>query len=202
MATPDSFLILAVRFKRRNFGWLKDKLFPAKEPVGSQPGEGRASTRALKIIGDLLAAMRSGVYTGNVWGTVLDASASVSTGSIVCAQATAAGKTLTFTYGGLTVVLTEGATGVNGFARGASNTTMAVALAACINAHPILGGLFLATNPIAGTVGLASKLPTPILTDIAMTTNDAVAFVLTQITGGNEGVAKIFIQQFWVNRNR
>jgi hypothetical protein len=200
MATADSVLILAIKFRRRNSLWLKDKLFPATV-VGSQPAEGRATRRAFKMIGDLLGGMAAGVYTGNVWASVLDASGSPSLGSIVCAQATAAGKTLTFTYGGLTVVITEGATGPNGFARGATNITMAANLAACLNAHPILGGLMVANSPGTATVNLAGKLP-KLLTDVAMSTNDAVAFVLTQFTGGNEGVARIFPQQFWANRNR
>jgi hypothetical protein len=202
MPTPDSFLLLSVKFKRRNSQWLKDKLFPAKDPIGSQPGEGRATRRAFKVIGDLLAGLVGGVYAGNVWATVTDASGSVATATVTCAVATAAGKTLTFTYGGLTVVITEGATGPNGFARGATNITMAAALTACINAHPILGGIILATNPGTAIVTLNGKLPGPVLTDIAITTNDAVAFVLTQFVGGSEGVAKIFPQQFWVNRNR
>jgi hypothetical protein len=200
MPTPDSVLILAIKFRRRNSLWLKDKLFPALV-VGSQPAEGRATRRAFKMIGDLLGGLASGVYTGNVWASVLDASGSAAVGTIVCAQATAAGKTLTFTYGGLTVVLTEGATGPNGFARGASNITMATALAACMNAHPILGGLFTSATGGTATITMTNKLPR-VMVDVAITTNDAVAFVITQFTGGNEGVARIFPQQFWANRNR
>ena len=199
MATSSGWLVLAIKMRRRNSLWIKDKLYPATT-VGTQPSEGRATKRAFNAVANLLAGIASGVYSGNVFGTVLDTSGTASTGNIACVQANAAGDTITFTYGTLTVVLTEGATGVNGFARGASNTTCAANLATCINAHPILGPLMVALGSV-GNCGLTSTLPGALIQDIAITTSDATAFTFTQFTGGTEGAAKVFLQQFWANRN-
>jgi hypothetical protein len=146
-------------------------------------------------VDDLMNGIAGGVRRGNVVATILDTSFTASTGTIACTQANAAGNTITFTYGAKTVVLTEGASGENGIARGASNTTCAANLATCINAHPILGPLITALGSV-GNCGLTSNLPTCLLQDIAMTTDDATAFSFTQLTGGTEGAAQFFPVHF------
>jgi hypothetical protein len=200
MATSNGWLVLAVKLRRRNSLFIKDKLFGGIT-TGQLPSEGGYTRRFAKVLADIIGGVASGVYGGNIWATALDDSGTLSTGNIACVQASAAGDTITFTYGGKTVVLTEGATGANGFARGASNTTLAANLATCINAHPILSGLVTALASV-GNCGLTAKVPTVLLQDIAMTTSDGASFTLTQLTGGTEGAAQFFIQQVWANRNK
>jgi hypothetical protein len=155
--------------------------------------------RAANGIIQQLQRVAAGVQQGNLYATVLDNSATFSTGNIACTRANAATDTITFTYGAKTVVLTEGATGENGFARGASDTTCAANLAACINTHSVLGPLITALGS-SGNCGLTAKVPTALLQDIAMTTNDATAFSFTQLTSGTEGAAQFFVQHFPLNR--
>lgn len=187
----DSWIVMAVRVKGRSALDLKNKI-----TLGTITTQGnRLSRRFINFAEDTLNSLLGGVRRGNVIATVLDTSFTASTGNIACTQANAAGDTITFTYGAKTVVLTEGATGENGFARGASNTTCAANLAACINAHPILGPLITALGNV-GNCGLTSNVPTCILQDIAMTTSDGTAFAFTQLTGGTEGAAQFFPCQF------
>lgn len=190
-----SWVFVALRVERRAAGDIANRIFSG--PVGVQ---GKFLGRqAATSISELIEASAGGSFAANLYATVLDDAGTRSTGNIACVQANAAGDTVTFTYGAKTVVLTEGATGENGFARGASNTTCAANLAACINAHSVLGPLITALGSV-GNCGLTAKLPTVILTDIAMTTNDATAFSFTQLTGGNEGAAQFFLQEFRLNR--
>lgn len=159
-------------------------------------GSGNTYTsRFVRMVQKELRACEGGVRDGNLYGTILDSTATLPTGNIACVQANASGDTITFTYGGKTYVLTEGVD----FARGASNTTCAAALAAAINAHPILGALFTATGSV-GNCGLVAKVATALLQDIAMTTSDGTAFSFTQLTGGDEGVAQFFVRHFPLNR--
>jgi hypothetical protein len=197
MATADGWLVLAIRMRRRPSTWIKDKL-AGGAAAGIQPAEGH-SRRGFKAIGDMISGLASGIYTGNLIATVLHNDGTLPSGNIACVQASAAGDTVTFTWGTLTVVLTEGASGINGFARGASNTTCAANLAACINAHPVLGPLFTATGSV-GNCGLVSRVPTLLINSIALTTNDGTAFSFTQMNGGTTGTARMFLQQFWANR--
>jgi hypothetical protein len=199
MPTPDGWLVLAIRTRRRPSLWLRDKL-AGGVTVGSRPAEGQVTRKGFKGLADILAGIASGVYTGNVFGTILDGTGGTySTGNIACTQANAAGDTITFTWGTLTVVLTEGASGVNGFARGSSNTTCAANLAACINAHPVLGPLVTAVGSV-GNCGLTSRVPSLLVQSLAMSTNDATAFAFTQLTGAVLPTARMFFQQFWANR--
>ena len=92
-------------------------------------------------------------------------------------------------------VLTEGVD----FLRGASNTTLAAALAAAINAHAVLGKLLTALGSV-GNCGLTGKVPSSLLHDINITTNDGTAFSFTQLNGGTEGAAQFFFQHFTLNR--
>ncbi len=183
----DSWLIMAVRVKDRSATDLKNKI-----TQGTITTQGNTLTRRfINFAEDTLNSLLGGVKRGNIVATILDTSFTASTGNIACVQANASGDTITFTYGAKTVVLTEGATGENGFARGASNTACATNLAACINAHSILGPLITALGNV-GNCGLTAKVPTCLLQDIAMTTSDGTAFSFTQLTGGNEGAAQFF----------
>lgn len=187
----DSWLIMAMRVKDRSATDLKNKI-----TQGTITTQGNSLSRRFHtLLFDLSRGLRGGVNRGNIVATILDTSFTASTGNIACTQANAAGDTITFTYGAKTVVLTEGASGENGFARGASNTTCAANLAACINAHSILGPLITALGSV-GNCGLTANLPTCLLQDIAMTTSDGTAFAFTQLTGGNEGAAQFFPCQF------
>lgn len=190
-----AWIIMALRIEGESSADTRTRICNAA--VGTQ---GKALGRqAATGIANTLEGAAAGVIGANLYATVLDNSATFSTGNIACVQANAAGDTITFTFGGKTVVLTEGATGESGFARGASNTTCAANLATCINAHSVLGPLITALGSV-GNCGLTAKIPTVLLTDIAMTTNDATAFTFTQLTGGNEGAAQFFIQEFKLNR--
>ena len=187
----DSWLIMAVRVKDRSATDLKNKI-----TQGTITTQGNALTRRfVNFVEDTLNSFLGSVKRGNIVATILDTSFTASTGNIACVQANASGDTITFTYGAKTVVLTEGASGENGFARGASNTTCATNLAACINAHSILGPLITALGSV-GNCGLTAKVPTCLLQDIAMTTSDGTAFSFTQLTGGNEGAAQFFPVHF------
>lgn len=151
--------------------------------------------QAVNGISRLLARCVSGVKGGNLWLTVLDSTAALATGNIACTQANAAGNIITFTFGAKTVVLTEAVD----FVRGASDTTCAANLAAAINANVVLRGLVTALGAV-GNCGLVAKVPTSLMHDIAMTTDDATAFAFTQLTGGTEGAAQFFLQHFDLNR--
>lgn len=196
MATGPAWLFLALKVDGHDSDYIQKKLFPATT-VGSQPSLGRATRRTTKAIGDLLAGTASGTFGGNLFATVLDNAGTLAAGSIACTQLNAAGNYVRWTYGALTVTLTEG----TDFAAGASDTTCATNLAAAINAHDLLSGLYTATSS-TGTVTVTAKLPTQLIEDVAMSTDDATAFALTQVTGGTEGAAKIFLQQFWANRGK
>jgi len=153
----------------------------------------------LSPIMHILKCIAGGTYHGNVYVHAYDNTGTALTGQIACTQLNAAGKTITFTYGGLTIVFTEGTTGAQGFARGASNTTTASALAAAITAHPVLGTLLAAVGSV-GNVNLTSKLPANTLAALTMTTNDGTAFSFTQLTGATIGVATVFPQHLPANK--
>lgn len=197
----DSWVIIAVKVIDHAAVDIKNQITQAT--IGTSTGTPSAALgkRFVNATGNLLKSLLHGVKRGNIYATVLDNSATYSTGNIACTQANAAGNTITFTYGAKTVVLTEGASGENGFARGASNTTCAANLAACINAHSILSSTLTALGAV-GDCGLTANVPTALLQDIAMTTDDGTAFAFTQLTGGNEGAAQFFPQEFTVNRSR
>lgn len=88
--------------------------------------------------------------------------------------------------------------------------TLASELKTDFNAHRVQPGVHDANDSdnvvtestaAVGVIVLTSKLPTQLAQDLAMSTGDATAFSLTQLTGGTEGAAKIFLQQFWANRS-
>lgn len=199
MPTGPSWLFVAVRLEGRDANYINEQLQSKTLGTAQAKFNGR---RIVDGIRSILSSVGAGSVGGNLWVAITGNSGSSGafpTGAIVCTQANAAGDTLTFTYGGQTVVLTEGATGVAGFARGASNTTMATALAAAINAHPVLGGIVGAV-PAAGTVTLTAKIPGQFMQDYALSTNDATAFGLTQLAGGAEFTAVLMPQSIHTGR--
>ena len=195
MAGP-SWLTVTVKLKNRDSAYLSNKLFgkiAGTVAAGTALGGKFMLRRPAANIANLIAGIISGVYEGNVWVRGENDAGVRATGNIACTQANSAGDTITFTFGGATIVLTEGASGAQGFARGASNTTNAAALAACINAHPILGTLLVAT-PSVGNCALAGKLPGSTLNALTMTTSDGTAYTFTQLSGGTYGAVSIFPQ--------
>ncbi|HYC48038.1 MAG TPA: hypothetical protein VED01_21405 [Burkholderiales bacterium] len=185
MAT--SWVIMALKIQNRSAVDVKNDFLMGT--VGSQGR--RFARRAVKALSDLLAGVVSGVRKGNLWLTVLDDSGTRATGNIACTQANAAGNFVRWTFGTLTVTLTEGVD----FVRGANDTACAANLAAAINAHRILQTLMTALGS-SGNCGLTAKIPTALLQDGAWSTDDATAFGLTQLTGGTEGVAQFLPQSF------
>lgn len=196
MATGPAWLVLALKLDGHDSEYIKQKLTGAST-VGTQLADGRFTKKALRGVENILSGAAGGAYGANVWATVLDNAGTLATGNIACTQANASGNYVRFTYGALTITLTEG----TDFARGASNTTCAANLAAAINAHAVLGSIYTALGAV-GDCGLTAKLPTALIQDIAISTDDATAFGLTQLTGATEGAAKVFLQQIWTNRTR
>lgn len=184
------YLVLALRIEGRAAVDLKNQI-TTSAIVNTDP----FAQRIVKVVQNELKACAGGTRQGNLYVSVLDSTAAMPTGQIACVQANAAGDTVTFTYGAKTVVLTEGVD----FARGASNTTLAAALAAAINAHPILSALVSAVGSV-GNCNLTGKVPTALLHDYAISTNDGTAFSFTQLNGGTEGVAQFLFQHCALNR--
>jgi hypothetical protein len=209
MPQADSFLQLTVRFRRRNAQWLRSLFMPIAASLGQrQMGDGSVTIRTLSKVGALLTGVTSGIYSGNVWMAVQEGPGGVlpatyPTGSITCTFANAANDTVTFTWGGATVVLTESSTltGLGYFSRGTTDATLATNLGACINKHPVLGGIFNATVA-TNVVTLTGKLPGATSRNTGLSTSDGTAFALVQVTGGNEGGAPFFPTQVWVNRSK
>jgi hypothetical protein len=186
------WLLVALRVENQSASDIKNII--AQGTIGT--GGKYLGRRAVNGISRLLMAAAGGTRgQGNLWATVTDNTGALSTGVVACVQANAAGNWVRWTFGAQTITLTEGVD----FARGASNTTCAAALAAAINAHPVLGGLFTAVGSV-GNCNITSKIPTALMHDITMTTDDATAFTFTQLTGGTEGAAQFFLQHFDLNR--
>lgn len=187
----SSYLVFALRVEGPAAVDLKNQV-----TSGTVASVARFSRSLARMIQRTLKACDGGSRNGgNLYATILDSTAALPTGNIACVQANAATDTITFTYGGKTIVLTEG----TDFLRGADNTACAANLAAAINAHPILGALYTALGS-SGNCGLTGKVPTALMHDIAMSTNDGTAFSFTQLSGGSEGAAQWFLQHFPLNR--
>ncbi len=184
-----SWIQLYIKINDKPASWTTEQF--ASKAIGA---DGRLSARrAYQAIWDILGG------NATVWLHVTDDSGAYPAGAIGVTQANAAGDTITFTWKTKTVVLTEGATGVNGFSRGTSDATLATNLAATIRKHPILGGLF---TPTAGasSVALAAKVAGTPLTKVTITTSDATAFAITNPTGATDAAASFFVQSIWRNR--
>jgi hypothetical protein len=192
----NSWQIVAVKVFDKPANYLKLKTTESTlgtTALGTALGGALRARRFITKFVSTLLAVASGVYNGNIWTAVVSGDGVFPTGNIACVQANASGDTVTFTFGTLAIVFTEAGSGVQGFLRGATNTATAAALAAAINAHPVLGGVIKAT-PSSGNCALVGLIPTALLQGIVITTSDATAFTLTQLTGGVPGTASLFPQ--------
>lgn len=180
-----AYVIMVVKVNSLSSTDVQKKYFPV---TGTNPG---ASRRATEGMSDLLHGLSGGVVKGVVTASVVDATGTLSTGSIACTQANAAGNYVRFTWGAQNITLTEG----TDFARGASNTTCGAALEAAINAHSTLKHLMTAVA-VTGTVTCTAKYPSALAHSVTMSTDDATAFALTAFASGTTGAAKFFLQAF------
>ena len=185
-----SYVVAVFKLTNMDAAPAKKRYFPEVN-IGANAGH-RAIAGVEKLAATISGGTRSGML---VAATVIDDAGTKPSGNIACTQANAAADTVTFTYGAQTVVLTEGTT----FARGASDTTCALALANAINANAILKTIMVAT-PSVGNCAIATKLPTTLAHGIVMSTSDGTAFALTQITGGTVGAAQFMLQGFQVGK--
>jgi phage tail sheath gpL-like len=189
-----SWLLTLVRLDNKAAVDTKNIITQGAEVAPGARMGGGGGRRAATGIEEIVNRVSSGVSRGKIYAAVLDNSGTLATGNIACTQANAAGDNVTFTYGGVAIVLTEGVH----FARGATNTTLAAALAAAINAHPVLGQFFVALGAV-GNCGLTARFPTALPHDVALTTNDGTAFAFTQMNGGTEGAAQFWLQNWTAN---
>ena len=186
---PSSWIQVYIRCHDKPVSWTTEQIASK-----AYAADGRLSPRR---VFDALWGILAGDVSVYIHTT--DEAGANPAGTIAVTQANAAGDTLTFTFKGRTVVLTEGATGPNGWARGADNTAAAANLAAAIRRHPLLGGLYTATAA-AGTVTLTGKIHGRPLNNLAVTTNDATAFAITSPTGGTDAAAGMFMNHVWTGR--
>lgn len=183
-------LVLALRIEGRAAVDLKNQITTSAIGTGDPFAQ-----RLVKVVQNELKACAGGTRQGNLYATILDSAAALPTGNVACTQANAAGNFVRFTYGGVQITLTEGVD----FARGANDTACAAALAAAINAHAILGKAFTALGA-SGNCGLTGKVGSTLLQNYVLSTDDATAFALTQLTGGGAGAAQFALQHFTLNR--
>jgi hypothetical protein len=108
------------------------RIWPGPGP--GDPNSHRVATRVAKM----LTAVASGAYRGNGWVTVNDDTAVAATGTITPTYANMANDWIEWRYNGVAVArLTEGVD----YVRGANLAAATAAIAAAINAHPILRGM-------------------------------------------------------------
>jgi hypothetical protein len=182
---------MVLQVGNRDAAGLASKILPSAVGATGVNANPRRLVHALK---HLLSGCIGGAYPGKLWATVIADDGTKSAGEIVCTQANAAGNYVRFTYGTKTITLTEG----TDFARGASDTTCGDALEDAINNHAVLGKLMTAANT-TGTVALTAKVPTALIQDLAISTDDGTAFALTQFASATEGTAQFFLQHFPLN---
>jgi hypothetical protein len=153
-----------------------------------------AAKRAANGLARLGADLAGGTLAGAISAlSVVAADGTVSTGAIACTRANAAGNYVRFTFGTLTITLTEGS-GAD-FLRGADDTATGANLAVAINANAILKTIMTAVS-VTGTITLTAKFPTAVPHMVAMSTDDATAFALTAFASGTQGTANFFLQGF------
>lgn len=183
-----SYVVAIFKLTNMDAATAKKRYFP-ETGVGSA-----GANRACNGISKLAASMAGGIRPGSlVAATVLADDGVKSTAEIACTRANAAGNNVVFTFGAVAITLTEGASG--DFLRGADDTATGDNLAAAINAHAVLKTIMSAAA-VTGTITITSKIPTSLTHDIALSTDDATAFGLTQFASGTEGAAQFFIQGF------
>ena len=187
---PSSWLHVIIRAHDKPASWLVGQL-QSKVVPGN---EGRLPARRVfdAIWGILGSEISSYVF-------VTDEAGAFPTATITPTYANAAGDSVTFTWRGRAVTLTEGASGTDGFSRGANQAELAGNLARALNRHPVVGGLFTAASN--GTaVTLTGKLQGTVLHDVAMSTSDGTAFAFVQPAGGTNPNPQNYIQQIWTGR--
>lgn len=94
----------------------------------------------------------------------------------------------TVTIGGVVITAATSGNGTSSWTIGANATADAVAMAACINANTTLSK-YVSASASTGTVTITSLVKGGIGNLIVMSTSDATAFALTQLTGGTGGPA-------------
>lgn len=144
------------------------------------------SHEAARAVSKLFHAMAGGVYQGAFDVSTASAAPVAAGGSIAPTQANVDAND-TVTIGG--VVLTAKASGANGtteFNKGANLAATCTNLAACINANTTLSKHLTATAS-STAVAVAAKQKGSVSNLIVMSTSDATAFALTQLTGGAGG---------------
>lgn len=174
------YLVVVVKLANADSSFIESQLRGALSNYGSASGQSiaRDGRRIVNGISDLLHGIVGGFQRGDLWVGIPGTNATLRRRTITCTQANAAGNNVTFTCGGVAIALTEGVD----FARGASDTTCAAALAAAINAQAVLKAIFTASNS-SGVVNLDSKLPGFMTDDWILSTDDATAFAIA-LTGG------------------
>jgi len=147
------------------------------------PGLSGTSATRTKGLTNLLNRIDAGLVQGKVAYAVHDDSGTNANGTIACLVATVTtADTVTFEWGGDSTVLTAG----TDFVIGATDTELGANLATGINEHPVLR-TFLTAAAVTGTVTVTFDCPGQVGHDVDMSTNDAVAFTLTQIGAGVAG---------------
>jgi len=186
-----SWLFVALKLTDRDSTYVKNKL--RTNGQASARGEKR---RVVDGIKELLTGAVGGTHGANLFvGVTADSGSSGAypVFNVACVQSTSAGSAVTFTWGGHVVTLTEGID----FARGASNTTEAAALAAAINANEILKGLYSAVGNVGNCV-ITGKIPGSLLADVAIA--GGTGFTVTTTTAGAEFTSALRLQNVLLGR--
>jgi hypothetical protein len=184
MAT--SYVLAIIKLTNMDSTTARKRYFP-ETGVGAA-GANRACNGLSKLTAELAGGVRAGSL---VAATVMSDTGVKATAAIACTRANAAGNNVVFTFGAVAITLTEAVD----FLRGASDTTCGDNLAAAINAHAVLKTIMSAAA-VTGTITITSKIPTSLTHDIAISTDDATAFGLTQFASGTESAAEFFLQGF------
>lgn len=186
-----AYILALIKVDRMTAADVKKRVFP-------EAGTATIGTsRALGGLSKMVERISSGVASGSLAAaSVIDATGTVSSGSIACVQANAAGNYVRFTFGGVNITLTEG----TDFLRGASNTTCGANLADAINANAVLKTILSAAS-VTGTVTCTMRFPTTLGHAVTMSTDDATAFTLTAFASGTQGAAQFFLQGFQANKS-
>lgn len=204
MATPSDkpgWLHLSLRLANRDADYIADRLGVTKgtSAAGTARGGNLPSRRAVQALTNILRGIVNGIYEGNLWLGVTAGGGAFGTATITPTYANGAGDSLVFTYAGLAITLVEGVTASKeGFARGASLATQCAAIVAAINAHPVLGGLVLASTN-STVVTLTSKTDGA-TAPFVLSTNDGTAYAFAQFSGGTTGTARLYRQHILSNR--
>ena len=136
---------------------------------------------------DLLSRIAAGNEQARVYVAADDAAGTAATGTVACTQANATvGETCVVCGVTFTIKAAASSNPRDGYVvAGASDTTFGDALAACINAHPLLQDMCSAANA-AGTVTVTFK-DKGLFGNLALFAETGDAFAVTSPTNGAEG---------------